>query len=104
MWKGQVPASESSFTAEMILFVCSTFVLPPDGATTMHNSTFRARKLGALVTLSSTLAMPALAQSSVTLYGVLDVSLESVDGIDRTTRITSGNLNTSRLGFRGIED
>lgn len=71
----------------------------------MHNSTSRARRLGAaLVTLSGTLAMPALAQSSVTLYGVVDVSLESVDGIDRTTRITSGNLNTSRLGFRGVED
>ena len=71
----------------------------------MHNSTFRARQLGALMmTLSGTLALPALAQSSVTLYGVVDASVESVDGIDRVTRITSGNLSSSRLGFRGIED
>ncbi|TAK79733.1 MAG: porin [Aquabacterium sp.] len=48
--------------------------------------------------------LPAAAQSSITLYGVVDVSVESVKGTDTLTRISSGNLNTSRLGFKGIED
>ncbi len=71
----------------------------------MHNSTSRARQLGALmITLSGTLALPALAQSSVTLYGIADVSIEHVKGIDQLTRVTSGILSGSRLGFRGVED
>lgn len=70
----------------------------------MHNSNSRARPWGALIALSGTLAMPALAQSSVTLYGIVDVSIERVEGIDNLTRVSSGNLSGSRLGFRGIED
>ena len=47
----------------------------------------------------------AFAQSSVSLYGVVDASLESVKGDDTTvTRVSSDNLATSRLGFRGTED
>ncbi|MGQ0595767.1 porin [Aquabacterium sp.] len=46
----------------------------------------------------------SFAQSSVTLYGLLDVSLESVKGNQTVTRVTSGNLDTSRLGFKGTED
>jgi len=46
----------------------------------------------------------ALAQSSVTLYGVLDASLENVKGTDSVTRIASDNYASSRLGFRGVED
>lgn len=46
----------------------------------------------------------AVAQSSVTLYGVVDVSVESVKGVDSLTRISSDNLASSRLGFRGVED
>jgi predicted porin len=47
----------------------------------------------------------SFAQSSVTLYGVVDASLESVKGGDNTvTRVSSDNLATSRLGFRGTED
>ncbi|MBT9608478.1 porin [Aquabacterium sp.] len=51
----------------------------------------------------------AFAQSSVTLYGLVDASVESVKGNTAgkgTTfnRVSSGNLVTSRLGFKGVED
>jgi len=51
----------------------------------------------------------AFAQSSVTLYGVVDMSVESVKGntAGKSTtfnRVSSGNLATSRLGFKGVED
>lgn len=52
----------------------------------------------------------SFAQSSVTLYGVVDASLESVKGgtaaagSNTVTRVSSDNLATSRLGFRGTED
>jgi GBP family porin len=46
----------------------------------------------------------AFAQSSVTLYGVLDASVESVRVDSTTTRISSDNLSSSRLGFKGTED
>lgn len=46
----------------------------------------------------------ALAQSSVTLYGSLDLSVESVKGEKSVTRVTSGNHTTSRFGLKGTED
>jgi predicted porin len=48
----------------------------------------------------------AFAQSSVTLYGVLDASVENVraSGGPSLSRIASDNLATSRLGFKGSED
>lgn len=56
--------------------------------------------LAALAAVSTS----ALAQSSVTIYGVLDASLENVKGEDSVTRVSSDNFNSSRIGFRGIED
>ncbi len=49
-------------------------------------------------------ATGAFAQSSVTLYGVVDASLESVKGADSVTRVSSSNSASSRLGFRGVDD
>ena len=49
-------------------------------------------------------ATGAFAQSSVTLYGVVDASLENVKGTDSLTRVSSDNYASSRLGFRGVED
>ncbi|WP_052755068.1 porin [Lampropedia cohaerens] len=50
----------------------------------------------------------AMAQSSVTLYGVADVSLgyQSKNNDDTTGAFANGPLNngTSRIGFRGVED
>ena len=46
----------------------------------------------------------AMAQSSVTLYGVADVAVTHVNGLDNWTGLNSGANKTSRLGFRGVED
>ena len=54
----------------------------------------------------------AQAQSSVTIYGILDASVRYSDGLDAayagsagsTTMVNSGVNTTSRLGFRGSED
>jgi predicted porin len=60
------------------------------------------KTLLALAAIAATSA--SFAQSSVTLYGVLDASIESVKGDKTVTRVSSGNLNTSRLGVKGVED
>ncbi|WP_291014244.1 porin [Hydrogenophaga sp.] len=61
------------------------------------------KSLMALAVLATTGA--ALAQSNVTLYGRIDSSIGSnkVNGVS-TNQLFSGNLTTSRYGFRGTED
>ncbi|WP_374316647.1 porin [Aquabacterium sp.] len=46
----------------------------------------------------------AFAQSSLTIYGVLDASIENINADDSLTRVSSDNLSSSRLGFKGTED
>lgn len=47
----------------------------------------------------------ATAQSSVTLYGIADVSIGRVkNGTVTQAKVDSGTLNTSRFGFKGTED
>ena len=46
----------------------------------------------------------AMAQSSVTLYGVADAGVTYLNGLDNWSGVTSGNNLASRLGFRGVED
>lgn len=49
----------------------------------------------------------AAAQSSVTIYGVVDAALERSDNgaaNGTKTAVQSGNQSSSRLGFRGVED
>jgi predicted porin len=49
----------------------------------------------------------AYAQSSVTVYGIVDVGIaydSDRTSVGNTTRIDSGNQSGSRLGFRGTED
>jgi predicted porin len=47
----------------------------------------------------------ASAQSSVTLFGVVDESVNRIKNGDTTTTTMQSNmLNSNRLGFRGIED
>ena len=46
----------------------------------------------------------AMAQSSVTLYGVADAGVTYVNGDKNWSGVTSGNNLTSRIGFRGVED
>jgi predicted porin len=62
-----------------------------------------------LLIASAALAMvagTAQAQSSVTVYGIVDAGVVTTDGATagRTTGVSSGVLSTSRLGFRGTED
>jgi predicted porin len=59
----------------------------------------------------SAIAGTAAAQSSVTLFGVVDVSARYIknntglsSGNAHSKQLASGGLNTSRLGFRGVED
>lgn len=46
------------------------------------------------------------AQSSVTLFGVVDVNVQRFDagGVGKSTMVGNGGLSTSRIGFRGVED
>jgi len=46
----------------------------------------------------------AMAQSSVTLYGIADAGVTYLNGGSNWSGVTSGNNKTSRLGFRGVED
>ena len=60
-----------------------------------------------LVTLAvlATIAASASAQSTVTLFGVLDVAARSVKNGDTSQKsLSSGGINSSRLGVRGSED
>ncbi len=53
-------------------------------------------------------ATGAQAQSNVTIYGIMDTGVEYVNNAnankDSLARLNSGTMNTSRLGFRGVED
>ena len=50
----------------------------------------------------------AAAQSSVTVYGIVDAGIEVISNAATTgsnlSRLSSGNLSGSRIGFRGTED
>jgi predicted porin len=46
----------------------------------------------------------ASAQSSVTMFGVVDLNVMSVDNADRTYSMGTDGMASSRLGFRGVED
>lgn len=46
----------------------------------------------------------AMAQSSVTLFGIADLGVTYVNGGTNWSGVTSGNAATSRIGFRGVED
>ncbi|MCH7342189.1 porin [Pelomonas sp. CA6] len=59
----------------------------------------------ALALLLAAFAGPAAAQSSVTLFGVVDVGVQSLkNGSKRLSLQSIDGLQTSRLGFRGSED
>lgn len=46
----------------------------------------------------------ASAQSSVTLFGVVDVSVRQIDNTDKISTLSTDGNSSSRLGFRGVED
>ena len=49
-------------------------------------------------------APAAFAQSSVTIYGIIDLDGQYVSGAQKVVRVTSGGLSGSRIGFKGTED
>ena len=58
-----------------------------------------------LLSALSLAATAAHAQSSVTLFGVLDATLGHGRGsLTKRTQLTRGGLATPRIGFRGVED
>jgi len=64
------------------------------------------KKLLALA-IASLASTGAFAQSSVTIYGVLDLAVESgkySDAAGNLTRLAPGGNTTNRMGFRGTED
>ncbi|MEX3843779.1 porin [Paraburkholderia sp. BR10882] len=69
---------------------------------------FAATATAAAATAAFALAPQAAhAQSSVTLYGIVDVGIEHINntpGGGATTREVSGNLSGSRWGLKGVED
>lgn len=66
--------------------------------------------LALAATVASAASGAALAQSNVTLYGIVDAGLEAISnapsdgGGDTLFRMNSGNLSGSRWGLRGTED
>lgn len=46
----------------------------------------------------------ALAQSSVTAFGIIDLAARSMKGADSVKYLSNEGRATSRLGFRGVED
>lgn len=67
-----------------------------------------SRNLGicALLPMSVVAAMnPAMAQSNVAVYGIVDTAVNAVyGGLSNSRYVSSGGNATSRLGFRGRED
>lgn len=68
----------------------------------MKKSVFALAALGAF-------AGAASAQSSVTLFGVVDLNVryvnnDTVNGSQSTTQMSQDGMASSRLGFRGVED
>ena len=64
--------------------------------------------LSALVPLLAVGPLSAIAQSNVTLYGIVDaaaaIEKTGAPGSSRRLVLNSGNQSSSRLGFRGTED
>lgn len=58
-----------------------------------------------IAALSTCFAAPVLAQTSVTLYGILDAGIQiSNSGKSTQTKMVSGIADGSRIGFKGTED
>lgn len=59
----------------------------------------------ALLAVLAALSATASAQSSVTLFGIVDANIRNVkNGGTSVTSLSNNGVNSSRLGFRGVED
>jgi len=59
-----------------------------------------------LIALAALAATASFAQSSVEIWGIVDAGVGNYKGNDGTTatKMTTSNLSSSQLGFRGVED
>lgn len=59
-----------------------------------------------VLAIASLAAGTAAAQSSVTLFGIVDINARSTknDGTGSLKSLSNGGLNSGRFGFRGVED
>ena len=65
----------------------------------------KTMKQFAAVALLAAISASASAQSQVTLFGIVDVGARYVkNGDNHVKSLSSNGVNTSRLGFRGVED
>ena len=71
---------------------------------TQHHALRSASLIAALAALMGATSMSATAQSSVTIYGILDMYVQYGRGNRTETAIQSGGISSSRLGFKGSED
>ncbi|RQR69845.1 MULTISPECIES: porin [unclassified Burkholderia] len=64
------------------------------------------KNLLAVTAVLSVISIPSHAQSSVTLYGIVDagIAFNSNSGGSRLYQLSSGNMQGSRWGLRGAED
>lgn len=60
------------------------------------------KSLFALAVLATSGA--SMAQSSVTMFGIIDVGVGRVSASNAVSGVTQSGTNASRLGFRGVED
>lgn len=82
---------------------------PRDGKARSVRAQSQAALAGlCLAIVGAAAVQPARAQSSVTLYGLLDTYVEyrtnNNAALDSRWALNSGGMNTSRWGFRGTED
>jgi predicted porin len=71
----------------------------------MNMTLKRALKASLTAGIAAAAASGALAQTSVTLFGVVDVGVRQLDnGGVRQSQLSTDGLSSSRLGFRGVED
>ena len=76
------------------------------------NGDLRMKKSLIALAALATVATAAQAQSSVTVYGIIDAGVSTVSNVKIGTTTTSGTvtglsnggLSTPRIGFRGVED
>lgn len=63
------------------------------------------KALSALVLAAAAVVAPAHAQSSVTVFGIVDAAIRNVkNGGNEISSLSSGGMSASRLGFQGTED
>lgn len=58
-----------------------------------------------ILSMTALMVQSAYAQSSVTVYGIVDAGVQFINAQEKgtTTKMTSGNHSGSRLGFKGTE-